>query len=735
MRAFKRIFKYVWPQWPRIVVVVVSAIIIGMLLSLSFLTIIPLLKVMMGQEGLHGWIDRKECQWRYGLGFYVPETTDFIDSDSRGIAYYLLITNVQKNGLARAAGLKTGDRIVGVANCLTTEQIPQIPYPQLLEEMATTDQNEIAVQLRRLIKEQNFEHRILKLNTARNDTDSLKTIDRIKWTAKMSLIKRAQRAVSFLPREQTAENKVKAVIFIILAIGAITIIRCIAKVCQDYLGEKIVHVSINRLREDIFGHVMDMPLSYFANERPSDSVSRIMRDTSTIGQAIKVMFGKALREPLNALFMLGFAMLLDWQLTLIFLCGAPPTIMLVATFGRKMKRATRKQLMAGSEMLGKLQEATASLKVIKVYNQQRYERNVFRTINQKLLKQLLKISRVDAATSPSLEVLGMLAGSAALIVGVHWVTQSPGQPSRLDSPEFFALLLLLGLAADAVRKTSDIWNKIQEANAAAERVFAIADQQVEFEKPDAIELPPLKDKIEFKDIVFTYPGGAGPVLKGVTLTVKAGHNVAIVGPNGSGKTTLANLLPRFYDPDSGQVLIDGKDIHDATLKSLRNQIGMVTQNVVTFNDTMAANIAYGKPTAAMEEITAAAKLAFADEFIAPLPNGYDSIIGEQGAGLSGGQLQRIVIARAILKNPAILIFDEATSQIDADSEAKIHKAIEKIIHNRTCFVIAHRFSTVITADVIVVMDDGRIIAQGRHEQLMATCPLYRSLYETQLIKE
>jgi ABC-type multidrug transport system fused ATPase/permease subunit len=225
------------------------------------------------------------------------------------------------------------------------------------------------------------------------------------------------------------------------------------------------------------------------------------------------------------------------------------------------------------------------------------------------------------------------------------------------------------------------------------------------------------------------------VLKGINLSVQAGHNVAIVGPNGSGKTTLANLIPRFYDPDTGCILIDGKDIRKATLRSLRSQIGMVTQNVVTFNDTVAANIAYGKPNAAREEIMSAARRAFAHEFISPLPEGYDTVIGEQGSGLSGGQLQRIVIARAILKNPAILIFDEATSQIDADSEAKIHKAIEEIMQDRTSFIIAHRFSTVITADIIVVMDDGRIIAQGQHDELIQTCSLYQSLYETQLVKK
>jgi subfamily B ATP-binding cassette protein MsbA len=210
--------------------------------------------------------------------------------------------------------------------------------------------------------------------------------------------------------------------------------------------------------------------------------------------------------------------------------------------------------------------------------------------------------------------------------------------------------------------------------------------------------------------------------------------VAIVGPNGSGKTTLANLLPRFYDPSSGRVLIDGHDIRDVTLQSLRSQIGMVTQQVISFNDTIAANIGYGRQGATREEIVAAAKRAYAHEFISALPQGYDAMIGEQGVGLSGGQLQRIVIARAVLKNPPILIFDEATSQIDADSEAKIHEAITKITQDRTTFIIAHRFSTVIAADVIVVMNEGRIIAQGQHEELMRTCSIYQALYETQLIK-
>lgn len=731
MKEFGRIFKYIWPQWPQIIVVIVSAILIAVLLSLSFMTVIPLLKVMMGEEGLHGWIDRKTCEWRYGLEFSVPEKTDFIvEENSQGVGYYLLVTRVLKKSSATMSGIRIADHIIGVGELLVTEDNPKIPFTELLKELALTKQDQVTLQVKRLGQDNKLENMTIVLSKVGVDGSSLsvKLFGGVESSVKGKIIEVAQWALTFLPREQSQANKIRAVIFIILAMGVVTIIRCLAKFYQDYIAEKVVQVGVNHLREDTFGHVMDLPMGYFVNERPSDSVSRIVRDTGAMGSAIKIMLGKALREPLNALFMLGFAMLLNWQLTLIFLCATPLVLGLLSSFGRKMKKATRKSLEVSSQMLGKLQETMAGLRVVKVYNQQQYEQDTFKNINDKLLKQLLKISRVDAATLPVLEVLGMAAGSVALIVGVYWVAQN-----QMDGSEFLGLLILLGATAESVRKTSDIWNKIQEANAAAERVFSIIDEPLEHEKPDAVKLKPMTRGIEFRNVVFSYPRTDKPVLKGINLSVQAGHNVALVGPNGSGKTTLANLLPRFYDPDSGQVLIDGKDIRDTTLFSLRSQIGMVTQEVVTFNDTIAANIAYGKPGATREEIIAAAKRSFAHEFISPLPNGYDTVIGEQGTGLSGGQLQRIVISRAILKNPAILIFDEATSQVDADSEAKIHQAIEEIMHNRTSFIIAHRFSTIITADVIVVMDDGRIIAQGRHEELMQTCPLYQSLYETQLM--
>ncbi len=735
MKAFGRIFKYIWPQWPRLIVVFSTAIIVAILLSVSFMTIIPLMKVMLGQEGLHGWVDRKACDWIYGVSIYLPDAADITSGTAEELSHTLWVTGVEEDSLAHLAGLQSGDRIVGVGDHMPSEDASKIAASKMLEEMATSDKDRMTVQVRR-IDEDNVP---LIFYTPSNE-DFISRLDwsgvrRTRWSLKLSLMEKAQWAVGFLPREQAQANKTDAVVFLILAMGVITVFRCLAKFYQGYMAHKVMQIAISRMREDVFGHAIEMPMGYFASERPTDTISRIIRDTNVMASSIKTLLGRALREPMNALFMLICAMLLSWQLVLIFLCMGPFVVGLIALFGKKMKKATKKSLMAGSQMLAKLNGVMGGLKVVKVYNQQAHERGSFKTINRRLLNQLLKIAKVNAATTPTLEVFGMIGGAMALVVGVHWITQSTTTGNRIEGPEFFALLALLGAAAESVRKASGVWNRIQEANAAAERVFGVMDEPIEDELPNAPALEPVRDKIEFVDVTFTYPGERAQVLNGVNLTVQAGHNVAIVGPNGSGKTTLANLVPRLYDPDSGRILIDGNDIREASLVSLRSQIAMVTQNIVTFNDTIEANIAYGKAGATAEEVERAARQAYAHEFVSTLPQGYDTVIGEQGTGLSGGQLQRIVIARAILKDPAILIFDEATSQVDADSEAKIHNAIEEVMRNRTTFIIAHRFSTVISADVIVVMDDGRIVAQGQHAELIQTCRLYQSLYETQLVKE
>ncbi len=714
MDAFKRVFEYIWPQWHRLVTIGCSALLIGILFSLSFATILPLLKVMMGEEGLHGWINREISESRYGFVFDVPDSFELSDPNNTDLTYHLRVVDVKKKSPAKQAGIRPEDLIVGAAGSIIKEN-EKITSTKLLEELATiSNVRSIRIQYRRLGEKGKYQL----------------LAGELKCGKKPFYADHAQRLLRYLPKERTRETKKQAVIFIILMMMVVTTMRCLARFYQDYTVQKLMHTTLVHLRRDAFRHSLDIPVSFFADEGSSNTASKLYGDVMVVGIGIKILLGKTLREPLKAIGLIAWAMWIDRNLTLVFLCGAPFILFVISRLGRKIKRATKKSLVAWAEMLGKLKEALGAVKVIKVYNQQEHEDESFTLINRKLLKRQLRIAKVDSATDPLMETLGMIAGSVCLIFGAHWVYRGTVQPA-----DFFALLIALGATADSLRRMSDVWNKIQQANAAAERVYAIIDEKPEAENPDAFELQPLKSRIDFIDIVFTYPGSETPVLKGINLSVQAGHNVAIVGPNGSGKTTLANLIPRFYDPDVGRILIDGKDIREATLFSLRSQIGMVTQNVVTFNDTVAANIAYGKQDATREEIISAAKRAFAHEFISPLPDGYDTVIGEQGSGLSGGQLQRIVIARAILKNPAILIFDEATSQIDADSEAKIHAAIEEIMQDRTSFIIAHRFSTVITADIIVVMDNGRIIAQGQHDELIQTCQLYQSLYETQLVKK
>ena len=714
MKAFRRVFDYVWPQWHRLVTIFCSALLIAMLFSVSIATVLPLLKVMMGEEGLHGWVHRQISEERYGIDFYVQDSVELSDPNNPQAAYYLRVAAVKERGFAGVAGLRRDDLIVGAGSGIVDERRSKVPSSRLLKELATIDNvRSIGIQYRRFDEYGNF----------------VRVEKELECGDKPFYGEYAERILRYIPEGQSRESKKNAVIVIILLLAVVTGVRCLARFYQDYMSQKVVNVMLAHIREDTFKHCLEVPVGYFSEEGPSNAISRLIRDTTGIGAGVKIVLGRALREPLKILGLLCVAMWIDRNLTLVFLCAAPAALYVIGKLGRKIKRVTKKSLISWAKMLGKLRESMDGLKVIKVYNQQGREGDAFEALNKRLLKQQVRIAKVNAAAGPLMETMGMVAGSVCLVFGAHWVYQGTMQAS-----DFFTLLLLLGTMAQSVRQMGSVWNKVQQANAGAERVFAIVDEPVEVEKPGAAELHPLRGRIEFKDVRFSYPGSEIEVLKGVNLSVRAGHKVAIVGPNGSGKTTLANLVPRLYDVDGGQILIDGQDIRDVTLFSLRNQIAMVTQNVITFNDTIAANIGYGRPGASIEEIMDAAKRSYAHEFIFPLPDGYDTIIGEQGSGLSGGQIQRIVIARAILKNPAILIFDEATSQVDADSEAKIHRAIREIMEGRTSFVIAHRFSTVINADMIVVMDEGRILAQGQHEELMQECPLYQGLYETQLVK-
>jgi ABC-type multidrug transport system fused ATPase/permease subunit len=721
LSAFKRVLGYVWPQWPSLLGLLFWVVVISLMFSASFLTIIPLLKVMMEEEGLHSWVDRSICDSRYGMDFYVPSRSDFKDKTSDK-TLYLQVNRIKKETgwaidkrptWAYLAELQEGDLVVAVTGGQPQET--QTTPGKMLEMLAMIEtEKNITLQVRRLHESDNIQ----SLPISRVVPEKPFYADWAQWL------------LHFIPRSENRQNVMPAMTIVIVVMIVVTILRCWAKFYQSYLAEKIVTVANTRLREDVFGHVMYMPVGFFSSRGTSDTTSRIIGDVAQSGKGIKVLFGKALREPMIAAGALVGAFIINWKLALLFMGSAPMVVGVIAILGKKMKKASKKSLVTSAQMLGRIQEAINALRVVKVYNRQDWEIGQYEKKNQTFLKYSLRMSKIDAMTSPLMDALGMITAGSVILLGAYWVTN---QYDGMQSSSFFALLAGLGIAAESVRKVSDVWNIVQQSNAAAERVFAVIDEEREKESPDACALTPLRDTIEFRDVTFTYPQAAAPSLRGINLKIPAGQTVAVVGSNGSGKTTLVNLLPRFYDPDSGSILIDDKRIDQATLHSLRDQIGMVTQSVMTFNDTVANNIAYGKPDATREEIIAAARRAYAHEFIVTLPNGYDSMIGELSTGFSGGQLQRIVIARAILKNPRILIFDEAMSQIDAESEAKINKALGDIMKGRTCFLIAHRFSTVITADRIVVMDGGQVVADGKHAELIKTCQVYKNLYETQLI--
>ncbi|HEY1923459.1 MAG TPA: ABC transporter ATP-binding protein, partial [Tepidisphaeraceae bacterium] len=392
------------------------------------------------------------------------------------------------------------------------------------------------------------------------------------------------------------------------------------------------------------------------------------------------------------------------------------------------------------------------IRVVKAYNAEKFERRRYTKILDKLVDELLRMSRVDAISSPVMESIIMLIAGLVILVAAYMVTEK----QTLTQPDFFTVMFALAVIADSLRKASKVNNALQKANAAGARIFETLDMKPEREISSLMgtvsdgsiaprKLPPLRSRIEFQNVTFTYPNATSPALNGVSLTVPKGQSVAIVGRNGSGKTTLLALLERFFDPDGGRVLIDGVDIRTATRTSLREQISLVTQDSHIFPGTIAENIAYGESLAnpdqpdsperraLFERIEQAARQAFAHDFIMEKPGTYSMQLGGVASQISGGQKQRLCIARAIFHQSPILILDEATSQVDAESEHLIHQAIEQLMHERTTFVIAHRFSTILSADTIVVMERGKIIAQGKHDELLNTSEIYQQLYERQLI--
>ena len=514
---------------------------------------------------------------------------------------------------------------------------------------------------------------------------------------------------------------------------AFGILLCVlAKGICDYFGNYLINLvglsTVMDLRQDVFEHVMRQDAHFFENQSTGRIMSSIMNDTDKIQTAVSTMLADWLSRVFT-LFALLIAMIsIDWRLSAISLLVVPVVGGLTAKLGRKIRRTTRYAQDRAADLNQILQEAISGHNVVKSFGAEDFESNRFRVTNRNLRSGTLHYVAQQALASPIIELFG-----AMTIVLLLTYARLQVKAGSMSGGSFTSFVIALLMVYEPIKRLTNIHNIFQQALGASQRVFEYLDyRQGVMENVSSARLPKFQNAVRFDNVQFSYPTAPDrEILKSIDLEVKHGEIVAIVGPSGAGKSTLANLVPRFYDVNAGAVTIDGKDVRDLNLASLRSQISIVAQDTFLFNDSIFNNIAYGRPDASEEDVFSAAKTALADEFIRDLPHGYRTTIGERGLKLSGGQRQRIAIARALLKDAPILILDEATSQLDTESEQLVQQALAALMEHRTVIVIAHRLSTIRRADKIVVLEAGRIAEAGSHDALVAAGGLYRRLYELQ----
>jgi subfamily B ATP-binding cassette protein MsbA len=489
--------------------------------------------------------------------------------------------------------------------------------------------------------------------------------------------------------------------------------------------------AVTDLRNDLYEHVLSQSFAFLNRNSTGSLMSHITTDVEKIQHAVSEMAGDVLKEGLTVVALVIVLFSKDWRLAVLSLVAMPLAFYPLIRLGRRIRAGSETSLRRWRDISEILQETISGFRVVQAFGMELFESARFKRAAWRLFTVNMRITRASAVLPPLMEFVGGLALVGALFYGSTAI-----RSDRLTTGEFAAFLAALFAMYTPVKRLSRVNASVQGALAAGSRIFEVLDTHLQIvERPGVAALPRMRREVEYRDVGFRYAEGDGVVLRRVSFVARSGEVVAIVGTSGAGKTTLMNLLPRFYDVTEGSILIDGVDIREGTLRSLRDQIGLVTQETVLFNDTVGANIAYGLAAVDEARIESAARAAFAHDFILDLPRRYDTLIGERGSRLSGGQRQRIAIARAILKDPPILILDEATSALDAESERLVQEALSNLMKGRTTLVIAHRLATVRNANRIVVLDGGEVKETGTHEELLRSGGLYSRLYELQFATE
>jgi ABC-type multidrug transport system fused ATPase/permease subunit len=739
MRYFVRLVQFAWRYKVRFGLSIGCAAMVAVLFFTELGAVYPLLHILFDSQNPQRWVAEKISTVESEVVAIVArraEAQNVLDVARIGPDGFESLRqrfqNVHDDFDKKESALRAHERMVGVADLKVDadrplksdlEQLERLRHDRRVAEARSKELHESTSLFRK--------GGIPAVERRLRDLDE-ESADRAK------ILKRCKFLQPYINRYLPDES-FKSLLLLIALVMLGVALKGFFMFLQEVLVASVMQLTLFNIRNEFFRRTMNLDLASFSDQGSSELMARFTNDMDSFGQGLNTLMSKVVREPMRFATCLAGALWINWRLTCLTLILVPISGATTYRVGKIMKRAVRRSLESMSTIYKILQESFQGIKIVKAFATERVERRRFFTETKNLYRKSVRVAMIDAMSDPVLEMLTLTTVIIALLAGSYLVLnqtiflnlalfrlQLAAEPMAIQ--DLLTLYTMLAAASDPIRKLANVHSKIQRAAAAADRICALMDRRPRVsENKRSKALPRHRQAIEFDHVAFGYSPGVS-VLSDISLTVRHGESVALVGPNGCGKTTLMNLLPRFWDVDSGAIRIDGLDVRDIQLRSLRTQIGMVIQETILFQDTIANNISYGFPHS-RRAVVEAAERAYAHQFIMSLPDGYETVIGERGHGLSGGQRQRIALARAMLRDPAILILDEATSAVDIQDEVLIRKAIEEFARNRTTFMISHSLASIQVADRIVLIDRGQIEAVGTDLELKRTSALYRRLHE------